>query len=267
MISGKPIPIVGIPFDEKSSFLRGAAQGPGRLRTVLNDGSSNFFTESGFEISEGVHFQDAGDLIIHSYPDDIQQGISSHLKDSARVVSIGGDHSIVLPIMRAFKKVHDSITILQLDAHTDLYDEFEGDRYSHACPFARIMEESLAVRLVQVGIRVVTHHHQEQQERFGVEMVTMKDWTNEVRPALSGPVYLSLDLDVFDPAFAPGVSHHEPGGMIPRDWLNWFTQLDVELVGADIVELNPTRDSNDITAALAAKLLKEIIAVMWRNKH
>ena len=153
-------------------------------------------------------------------------------------------------------------TILHIDAHADLYDEFEGDRYSHACPFARIMEEKLASRLVQVGIRTLTAHLREQIDRFAVDVIDMRAWTAGKRPLITGPVYLSLDLDALDPAFAPGVSHWEPGGLTVREVITLIQELGRSLIGADVVEYNPLRDPSGVTAMVAAKLVKEIACRM-----
>lgn len=257
------IGIVGIPFDEKSSFLRGAAQGPNKIRESLNDGSSSFVTESGIELIEGNHFVDLGNLDVSNYLEDIELGITEALNQESKLISLGGDHSIAYPIIKAYQMKYPVLHILQFDAHTDLYDEFEGDPYSHACPFSRIMEQDLAQSLTQVGIRVVSNHQKEQQQRFGVNILTMRDWTNGNRPILKGPLYISLDLDVFDPGFAPGISHHEPGGMTPREIIELILNIDVPIIGADIVELNPSRDHHGMTAMLAAKLLKELLGKMY----
>jgi len=152
--------------------------------------------------------------------------------------------------------------ILQLDAHPDLYDELDGNRYSHACPFARIMEDELATRLVQVGIRTMTPHQREQAKRFGVEVVEMRNWHSGMAFRFEDPVYISLDMDCLDPAFAPGVSHHEPGGFSTRDVLEIIQGLRGNIVGADIVEFNPERDPGGVTAMVAAKFLKELLARM-----
>jgi arginase family enzyme len=125
------------------------------------------------------------------------------------------------------------------------------------------MEQDLAQSLTQVGIRVLSNHQKEQQQRFGVNILTMRDWVNGIRPILNGPVYISLDLDVFDPGFAPGISHHEPGGMSPREVIELILNIDVPILGADIVELNPSRDHHGMTGMLAAKLLKELIGKMY----
>jgi len=148
--------------------------------------------------------------------------------------------------------------VLHLDAHPDLYDDFEGDRYSHACPFARVMEEGLVDRLVQVGIRTMTGHQREQARRFGVEVMEMKDWRDGTELGLDGPVYLSFDLDVIDPGLAPGVSHREPGGLSVRQALSVVQSCRGRLVGADFVEFNPVSDPTGLTGSVSAKVVKEL---------
>jgi len=261
------VSIVGIPFDEKSTFLRGASRGPDQIRSILNDGSSNYSTESGLVLEEYNHFVDVGNIDVNDYHVDIENGVAKVLNHTRGAVILGGDHSIAYPIIRAFHKKYTDLHVLQFDAHTDLYDEFEGDRYSHACPFARIMEENLTRSLTQIGIRAITPHQREQEKKFKVDIITMHDWFNNRRPVFKGPLYISLDLDVFDPGFAPGVSHHEPGGMNPREVLELIIGIKVPLVGADIVELNPKRDNAGITAMLAAKLLKELIGKIYNSKY
>ena len=179
---------------------------------------------------------------------------------------LGGDHSVTHPILRAYGAGPRPLTVLHLDAHPDLYDELDGNRYSHACPFARVMEEGLCDRLVQVGIRTATPHQRQQAERFGVTTIEMRDWTPETALPIDGPCYVSLDLDVLDPAYAPGVSHHEPGGMSVRDVLGVLDRIPGPIVGADIVEYNPTRDLNGATAMVAAKFVKELLARMIRSE-
>jgi arginase family enzyme len=154
------------------------------------------------------------------------------------------------------------LTVLHIDAHPDLYDEFEGRRFSHACPFARIMEEGLAHRLVQVGIRTMNGHQREQARRFGVETIDMRAWADGVRPHVTGPLYVSIDLDGLDPAFAPGVSHREPGGLSVREVIGFVQALPHPLAGADIVEFNPSQDPLGLTAPVAAKLVKELVGRM-----
>jgi arginase len=263
MVGGKPT-LIGIPYDAASSYLRGAADAPPHIRRALESPSSNSWSESLIDLAAPGAIEDAGDLDLHG--DDvrapIEQGIRDVIAGGGLPIALGGDHSITYPILRAVRRAHPKLTILHLDAHADLYDEFEGDRYSHACPFARILEEKLADRLVQVGIRTQTGHLKAQAQRFAVETIDMRAWDAGKRPAVEGPVYLSLDLDVLDPAFAPGVSHWEPGGMSTRDVITVIQGIRGTLVGADLVEYNPVRDPSGVTAMVAAKLLKEIAARM-----
>jgi agmatinase len=209
--------------------------------------------------------RDAGDLVLSSGDEareQIERGIRELLAAERRPIAIGGDHSVTYPILRAVAQAHASLTILHIDAHPDLYDTFEGDRFSHACPFARIMEERLARRLVQVGIRTMNDHQRNQAERLGVEVLEMKLWDAGERPELDGLVYLSLDLDGLDPAFAPGVSHREPGGLSVREVLSLIQGAGEVLIGADVVEYNPRQDLAGMTATVAAKLVKEIAGRM-----
>jgi arginase family enzyme len=149
---------------------------------------------------------------------------------------------------------------------SDLYDQFNGDPYSHAYPFARIMEEGLAASLTQVGIRTLTQHQREQAEKFGVNIFPMNDWKLQNLPKFRNPLYLSLDLDALDPAYAPGVSHHEPGGFSTRDILSIIQRTEASIIGADLVEFNPDRDINGMTAIVCAKFLREIASRMLLNK-
>lgn len=260
--TGRPT-LIGIPYDAGSSFLRGAADAPAHIRRSLESPSSNSWSESGIELGP-VALDDAGDIEMseEDVRGSIERGIDSVIRGGGLPIALGGDHSVTYPILRAISKSHRALTILHLDAHADLYDEFEGDRYSHACPFARIMEEKLANRLIQVGVRTLTGHHRDQVKRFGVEVIDMRAWVAGKRPLNTGPVYLSLDLDVLDPAFAPGVSHWEPGGLSTREVIQIIQGLGGTLVGADVVEYNPVRDPSGVTGMVAAKLVKEIAARM-----
>ncbi len=257
--------IVGVPTDEGSSFLRGPAQAPLLIREALHSDSAHLWTEEGQDLGQEPRLIDTGDLALSTGTAvlaEIERGIAARLEPDARVIALGGDHAITHPIMRAVAARHGAPTILHLDAHPDLYDELNGNRHSHACPFARIMEEGLATRLVQMGVRTMNGHQRAQVKRFGVEVLPIETFGPGAVPALRGPVYLSLDLDVLDPAFAPGLSHHEPGGVSTRQLLQLIKSLRVDLVGADIVEYNPTRDLHGVTAMVAAKALKEIVARM-----
>jgi agmatinase len=257
--------VMGVPSDENSTFMRGAAHAPPRIREVLHSGAMNLCAENGIDLGAEPRWQDVGDLELGSGGaafEQIQAAVESLLERELYVLTLGGDHAITYPIMRAYGARYDDLSILHLDAHPDLYDEFEGNRYSHACPFARIMEEDLVARLVQVGIRTMNPHQRAQAERFGVEVIEMGHWQPDLPLEFDGPLYLSMDIDVLDPAFAPGTSHHEPGGLSTREVLRLIQNLRVPIVGADIVEFNPERDPVGITAMAAAKLLKEIGSCM-----
>ena len=181
-------------------------------------------------------------------------------------IALGGDHAMTHPAVRGIHARHGPLTILHFDAHPDLYDNFEGNPRSHASPFARIMEAGLAKRLVQVGIRTLNAHCRAQASRFGVEIVPMADFTPDKVAVLEGPLYISIDLDGIDPSEAPGVSHPEPGGLTVREVLAVLRRQTAQIVGADVVELNPEFDSHNRTAILAAKLVREVAALAVRNR-
>ncbi len=270
--------LIGLPFDGASSFLQGSAKAPEAVRRVLHAGSANWFSELGVEvrpsIDGGPGWVDLGDVELaddaptaHSQ---IRKAITEATADGSLVISIGGDHFVTWPIIEALATRHKNLTIVHIDAHPDLYDELDGDRFSHACPFARIMEAGLAARLVQYGIRTATTHQREQVERFGVEMHEIHSWDGSLAE-LEGPVYLTIDVDGLDPAFAPAVSHHEPGGLTMRQVLGIIHHISaqiaerpsgVQLVGADIVEINPDRDIHDMTAMVGAKLVRECLGIL-----
>ncbi|MTB51750.1 agmatinase [Lewinella sp. W8] len=255
--------IQGIPYDEKSSYQRGARQAPPRIREALTCGSGNMFTEALVSVDD-ARIEDRGDFEITEYFD-VETITDNHLKTGAKVLTLGGDHSITFPIIRAHHKKYPKLEILHIDAHADLYDSFEGDPYSHACPFARIMEGGFAARLVQVGIRTLNPHQADQAEKFGVKIHQMKDLDLSAIGEFQHPLYISLDMDGFDPAYAPGVSHHEPGGLSSRQVINLIQSIDTEVIGADIVEYNPARDFQNMTAFLAAKMMKEILGKMMEK--
>tara|TARA_B100000809_G_scaffold264459_1_gene320353 strand:- start:8284 stop:9060 length:777 start_codon:yes stop_codon:yes gene_type:complete len=252
--------IQGIQFDEKSSFQKGPKLAPPLIREALNCGSTNMFAEDLTSI-DNSKIEDKGDFEIINYFD-IEKITKTHLDSGAKVFTLGGDHSITFPIIKAHFEKYSKLDILHIDAHADLYDNFEGDPYSHACPFARIMENGLAVKLVQVGIRTLNAHQAEQAKKFNVEIHEMKNLDLSTIPKFKNPLYISLDMDGFDPAFAPGVSHHEPGGLTSRQVINLIQSIKTEVIGADIVEYNPNRDFQNMTAFLAAKMMKEIVAKM-----
>ena len=256
--------VIGFPFDENSSFMRGAAEAPPLIRAAFESEAGNLWSERGRDLGTAsiVFAEDVGAAPNRGMNALIEHAVSELLANGLAPISLGGDHSITVPIIRAFAKEYPALSILHFDAHPDLYDDFAGNPYSHACPFARIMEEKLVQRLVQVGIRTMSRHQREQVEKFGVEVIEMKDWRDDLVFEFDSPVYISFDLDGLDPAFAPGVSHREPGGLSTRQAISVIQRLKGRVVGADIVEFNPRVDPQNLTANVCAKLLKEIAARM-----
>ena len=173
--------LIGLPYDASSSFLRGAALAPAHVREALRTTAGNPWSERIVRSASTDVLEDAGDVAVPPTSDGrlvIERAIHDLVAAGRRFIALGGDHSVTYPIVRAVAPAFRSLTILQIDAHPDLYDEFEGDRFSHACQFARIMEERLAVRLVQVGIRAMTGPGRDQAARFGVEQIDMRAWAD-----------------------------------------------------------------------------------------
>jgi agmatinase len=257
--------LIGIRYDENSSFTKGAADAPPQIRAALRSDAWNLTSENGTDLSGDATFFDAGDIepVAGSEMSTlIENSIHTLIADGLAPISLGGDHSITYPIVRAFARKFNNLSVLHFDAHPDIYDSYQGNRYSHASPFARIMEQKLIKRLVQVGIRTFTVDQREQVKRFGVESIEMRDLTGNVQLEFDSPVYISFDVDALDPAFAPGVSHREPGGLSTRQAIDLIQRLKGRVVGADIVEFNPRMDPLHITGTVCAKILKEIAARM-----
>ncbi len=239
--------LLGLPQDDNSTFLRGPRLGPDAIRHAIMCDSANMFAETGCDLGAPGLWHD-------------DDRVSRLLEEGHRVFSLGGDHSVSYPAVMAHAGHHSGLNLLHIDAHPDLYDDMGGNPFSHASPFARLMESGKVKRLVQVGIRTLNAHQRAQAERFDVEVHEVRHGLNISKLRFDGPVYLTLDLDALDPAFAPGVSHHEPGGLSTREVLTIIQEFSGRLVGADLVELNPDRDINGVSAMVAAKLAKEIMA-------
>ncbi|MGJ8527046.1 agmatinase [Maritalea sp.] len=266
-MSQQKVALLGVPVDHNSTYLQGAAIAPQRIREAIHCDSSNMWSELGVDLGDNPQWIDMGDLV---FPNNDRQQTSQIIRSSAdelikrgeRLLSLGGDHSVSFPLIDAHAMHYDGLNILHIDAHADLYDNMDNNPLSHASPFARLMETGRIRRLLQVGIRTLNGHQREQAEKFGVEIIEMKDWSDDHQISFDGPVYMSIDLDGLDPAFAPGVSHHEPGGLSSRQVINIIHKFAGDLIGADIVELNPNRDINNMTAMVAARLAKETLARM-----
>jgi agmatinase len=264
------VTLIGVPWDGSSTGQRGAALAPPAIRQALWHPSSNPWNERGDDLSAPSVLEDGGDIAVSTGAADTRAAIEARVREvvgaGRKPLVLGGDHSITHAVLRAWAGRAEPVSVLHLDAHGDLYDEWEGDRYSHASPFARIMEERLAGRLLQVGVRTLNAHQRAQASRFGVESLGPDRWRDALPliGRMKGPLYISLDLDVLEPMLAPGLSHPEPGGLSVRDVLELLAAVRTPVLGADIVEYNPTLDLRDLTARVAAKFIKELVGVMRR---
>lgn len=269
-VSTSKVMLLGLPQDDNSSYMTGPSMAPARIREAFFCDSANLSTETGFDLNDQTLWEDAGDVALGGLSgqaafDAINNRVAGLIADKNQVLSLGGDHSVSFPAIAAHAELYPRLNILHIDAHPDLYDDMLGNPFSHASPFARLMESGKVNRLVQVGIRTCNPHQRAQAAKFGLEMHEMRDLSGLSKLAFDGPVYLSLDLDGLDPAFAPGVSHYEPGGLSTRQVLDIIHTVSGDFVGADIVELNPHRDPQGITAMVAGKLTKEIIGRLLMN--
>jgi agmatinase len=262
------ISLLGIPHDDNSSYLKGPAEAPPLIRRELHSDAYSMWSETGFDLGAPGRLVDRGDIQFDSVTDPwdlIEQNVGRAMESGDPLICLGGDHAITHPIMRAVRRRHAKLTIFHIDAHPDIYHEYQGNPRSHTSPFARIMEERLADRLIQVGLRTVNDHHRDQFKRFGVEVVEAFRMSAGLRFDIRTPVYISMDIDALDPAFAPGVSHREPGGLTTRQVIELIQAVDQPIVAADIVEYNPRCDISNQTALVAAKLLKEIGGMMVKT--
>lgn len=258
--------LFGVPWDANSSYLRGSAQAPPKIREALGCDASNSWAETGIDTNLPEIFGDAGDLEFGANADwfALTEAAAARLAGQCRPLFLGGDHSVTYPLVRGVGQKWPRLTIVHFDAHPDLYANYENNRYSHASPFARILEEKLAARLIQVGIRTINAHQREQAAKFGVEVLGMNQKVNLAEMKIEGPVYVSFDLDGLDPAFAPGVSHREPGGLSVREAIAHLHAIPAQVVAADLVEYNPVQDVAGVSATVCAKLVKELVGVMAR---
>ena len=259
------ISLLGIPHDDNSSFMKGAAEAPALIRRELHSDAYSLWSETGVDLGVEGRIVDHGDIAFDSASDPwdlIEQNVGRAMESGDPLICLGGDHAITHPIMRAVRRRHPSLTILNIDAQPDIYHAYQGNLRSHTSPFARIMEERLADRLIQVGLRTVNDHHRDQFKRFGVETIEAARCGQKIPLDITTPVYLSMDIDALDPAYAPGVSHREPGGLSTRQVIDLIHTIGQPIVAADIVEFNPRCDVSNLTAIVAAKLLKEIGGMM-----
>lgn len=272
--------IVGIPYDGATCFRAGASEGPDRIRSLSTEIPP--VLETGEPLSELV-VRDDDDLSFDgdfaaSFPH-IERCITQKLRQ-AFLLTLGGDHSIAIPVHRAFSQnARDEIGLIFIDAHTDLSDRFQGSPYSNACPLRRTMECAqfspkntilVGTRCFEpAGLRYIETHHLRCFPAYEIEKRGVKAIAAEIIKQFSdlSNVYLSIDIDALDPAFAPGTGMPDAGGLSTRELLTLFTLLDpLPIVGAELVEVSPPLDSADITSFAALRLITSLFGVVHRRK-
>jgi agmatinase len=258
--------LLGFEWDASSSHARGPALGPTIVKRLLTSEASSSYSIDLVDMRDEIAGYD-----IPALPEDgaaaraiIERAVAETLARGERPLSIGGDHSVAYPILKAIAAKHGPVNLLHIDAHGDLHEDYEGDPFSHASPFARAHEDALIKRHVAVGIRCWDPHQKRQAERYGVTILGAHELDRVPADLFNAPLYMTIDLDGLDPAFAPGVSHPEPAGLSTLDVLALIRRIKGPLIGADIVELNPERDPMLATARVVVRLVKELAAVMAR---
>ena len=262
--------LLGLPTDRNSSYLTGPAKAPAAVRALMREDMMEMTSSAGVKITDPEVLHDLGDVALDGSEGEHELicQFSRQAFQRGPTLLLGGDHSITYPILKGYVGSGRAAPhLVVIDAHPDLYPEYNGNPLSHACPFARIMEEKLAASLIQVGIRASNPLLVAQTERFGVRAFGPEELAAARQALPHGEVYISFDLDGLDPAFAPGVSHHEPGGLTTRESLALIEAIPGRVMGADLVEYNPDRDVSRMTAAVAVKLLKELVARLHRDSH
>ncbi|MGE5481860.1 MAG: agmatinase [Bacteroidota bacterium] len=272
--NGARVAVIGAPFDGTTSFRPGTRFGPERIRSVSHGLESYSPLQDG-ELSSSW-LVDVGDLELPLNDtaralDMIEQATAWLLDQELRPLLLGGEHTVTVGSVRALARRYPDLVLVQLDAHADWRDEYGGDRLSHATTARRASETGRSLRVIQIGIRSGT------KEEFS-EAAARGDFHPGAGPAVMEavgrelaaagvPVYLTIDIDVLDPAFAPGTGTPEPGGWTSRELLegvtSWARSLP-RLVGADVVEVSPPVDVSDITSIVGSKLVRELALLLHK---
>lgn len=272
------IALVGIPFDGGATYRSGTRFGPRRIReqSVLIRPWNPVLSVSPFRKWRVADFGDfsVNPLSIEDTFQRIEEQMTPLLAADVRPVSVGGDHSISLPLLRAVAKKHGPVALIQFDAHNDLWDEYFGCRYSHGTPFRRAIEEGLIREgeFLQVGLRgqVYSEHDFDFAKQHKVRMITAEEFhaggLASLRQELSAfrgkPVYVTLDIDCVDPAFAPGTGTPQVAGFTSYQIVELVRALQgLPIIGCDLVEVSPPYDNGEITSLLAANLLFEMLCL------
>lgn len=285
-LTGVDVAIVGVPYDGSTSYRSGARFGPRAIReqSLLLWGYHNALNVAPFKAMKVIDYGDVDvvpvDILATHAAIDTEVG--SIVKEGLTVISLGGDHSIALPLLRAHARKYGRLAVIHFDAHPDTWDtEFGDHKYSHGTPFRRAIEEKLidTSAYIQIGIRGPTSGAQDYKDalELGARMITIDESMriglggilNEIRQrAGDKPIYVTLDIDSIDPAFAPGTGTPEVGGFSSYQMLQVLRGLKgLNLVGFDLVEVSPPFDHSNITSILAANLVFEFLSLLALNKQ
>jgi len=275
--------VVGLPWDATSSYRRGAAAGPDAIRRATSRHLYNRFTEQGLDLAALWKVCDHGNVKETSDISKLKRSLASairlHDHSNHSTLFLGGDHFISYPCFSLMaQKCKRLLSLLCFDAHPDLYESYEGSRYSHATTVSRILEDNdlSSGNVCYVGIRASTSEQNERIRTLGLTAYTTQDVYRRGCDAIASsiksillnqPVYLSIDLDCLDPAFAPGVGNPQPGGLSTRQILEILHGIEgLEIVAADIVEYSPRFDSKARTTAFtSAILIKKMMGIMAKS--
>jgi agmatinase len=255
------ISIFGVSYDGTTCFRPGARFGADGVR---------FFSENLETYSpvlnrdlEDVNFRDLGNVDVPADPEGMVGAVESFVENVEIPVMIGGEHSVTYPVVKSLFSRCRKLTVVQFDAHADLRDEYSGTGYSHACVMRRVLE--LGCDIIQVGIRSGTREEFELMKNSPqITYLSAPERLHEVLETVKTPVYITIDIDFFDPAYAPGTGTPEPCGFSPVEFFETIYKLPpVEVAGFDVVEISPPYDPSGITQMLGAKIVRELILKFW----
>jgi agmatinase len=284
-VDGYDVAVVGVPFDSGVSYRPGARFGPAAIRegSRLLKPYNPALQVLPFAVQQVV---DAGDIACNPYDigtaiKQVESGLRDLTGDGARAVTIGGDHTIALPALRAVAARHGPVALIHFDAHLDTWDTYFGEPYTHGTPFRRAAEEGLLMRdaSAHVGIRGPLYDPRDLEDdaRFGftivhcaeIDDIGARGAAERVRARVQdAPVYLSIDIDVLDPAHAPGTGTPEIGGMTSRELLSVLRGLaGLNIVGADVVEVAPAYDHAELTSIAAATVAYELVSLLAKGRQ
>lgn len=256
------IVMIGLPFDGTCSFRPGSRFAPERLRLAswgMEDYSPIYDTHL-----DNVDFYDAGEL---EFPlgntkkslDVIEQNARQVFKDNKKYLGIGGEHLVTLPAVKACKEKYPDLAVIHFDAHTDLREDYMGEKLSHASVIKRICEIIGFENLKQIGIRSGLKEEFELMKQYNTLVKTPKD----LDILKNKKIFLTIDVDVLDPSIMSGTGTPEADGLLYRELSEWIKYLkDFDIVGADVVELAPDYDRSDVSTAVCAKVIRDVLMVM-----